>query len=173
MDLPEIAISVRQPWAWAIVAGFKNIENRSTFAVTKGGFEPRRVAIHASKGMTREEYEDARDFMASLGVRCPRPDCLVRGAIVGAATVTAIVKAHESPWFFGPRGLVLADQVEVPAIPAIGALGYFKWSPSGAPELEPLPWMKAWPNRPGRREAAAALPLLDPGYGNRLGRTGS
>ncbi|MCA1907902.1 MAG: hypothetical protein LDL39_06035 [Magnetospirillum sp.] len=150
-NLPEIALSVRQPWAWAIVTGGKDIENRSTFAVTKGGFDARSIAIHAAKGMTRDEYEDAAQFMAELGVTCPLPRDLVRGAIIGAATVKAVVTDHDSPWFFGPRGLVLADQRQCDPIPAVGALGYFPWSASGA-LAPPLPWMLAWPENARRRE---------------------
>jgi len=150
-DLPDLALSVRQPWAWAICAGVKDIENRSTFAVSKAGFDPRPVAIHAAKGMTRDEYEDAFDFMARLGVNCPLPKDLVRGAIIGAATITEIVKDHASPWFFGPRGLVLANQCAVQPIPAVGALGYFHWSRHGDLDA-PKPWMTAWPESPLRRE---------------------
>lgn len=29
MDLPEFALSIRQPWAWAIVYAGKDIENRT------------------------------------------------------------------------------------------------------------------------------------------------
>lgn len=165
MELPRDALSVRQPWAWAIVVGLKDVENRSKFAVTKGGFDPRPIAIHAAKGMTRDEYEDAAEFMARLGVVCPRPDALVRGAIIGAATVTAVVAQHASPWFFGPRGLLLADARQVGPIPAAGALGYFDWRPGG--ELAPpLPWMRAWPeDHQPRRQARqpAALPLFEGG----------
>ena len=147
--IPNIALSVRQPWAWAIIEAGKNVENRSTFAISKGGFDARRIAIHAGKGMTRCEYEDARNFMASIGVACPRPDRLVRGAIIGAVTVTAVVKASGSPWFFGPRGLVLTDPVSIVPIPAVGALGYFAWNKSGTIP-EPLPWMNAWPRNKAR-----------------------
>jgi len=168
--LPDIALSVRQPWAWAIVAGHKDIENRSTFAVSKAAFDARPVAIHAAKGMTRDEYEEAADFMATLGVRCPRPDALVRGAIIGAANIVAIVKNHSSPWFFGPRGLVLMDQRPVSPIPAAGALGYFQWRQSGA-LAEPLPWMTAWPGKHRRagkeptEMVPAALPLFRGDHG--------
>lgn len=163
MTLPLIALSIRQPWAWAIVTGHKDVENRSTFAVTKAGFDARPVAIHAAKGMTMDEYEDAAFFMARLGVQCPRPDALVRGAIIGAATVTAVVAQHDSPWFFGPRGLLLADQRQVEPIPAQGALGYFEWR-QGGQVAEPLPWMVAYPGdarrREFRRQAPAPLPLF-------------
>ncbi len=145
-DLPSIALSVRQPWAWAIVMGFKGIENRNRFAISKGDMRPMPIAVHAAQGMTRAEYEDAADTMARIGVACPRPDDLIRGAIVGAVTVTAIVDHHPSPWFTGPRGLVLADARAVEPIPAAGRLGYFEWR-AGGMLAPPLPWMRSWPNR--------------------------
>jgi len=168
MNIPRLALSVRQPWAWAIAAGHKDVENRSTFAVSKAGFDARPVAIHAAKGMTIDEYDDAAEFMQRLGVDCPRPDALVRGAIIGAAMVTAVVRECDSPWFFGPRGLLLADRRQVSPIPAVGALGYFEWRASGQ-VADPLPWMVAWPDehRRARRavadlpKPAADVPLLD------------
>ena len=45
--VPTHAISVHQPWAWAIVAGHKIIENR-TWAVRHRG----PIAIHASTNKT-------------------------------------------------------------------------------------------------------------------------
>ncbi|MEN0652436.1 MULTISPECIES: hypothetical protein [Hyphobacterium] len=164
-ELPPIALSVRQPWAWAICRADKDIENRSAAAV-RHGMTPRRIAIHAAKGMTRCEYEDARDFMASIGVECPRPDALVRGAIIGAVTVTAIVAEHTSPWFFGPRGLVLEKPLTLGTPrPAVGQLGYFAWTESGAVD-EPKPWMKSWPDDTKRSaspdgELPEPAPLLD------------
>ncbi len=156
IELPSIALSIRQPWAWAIVMGFKDIENRNRFATSKGDMRPLPIAVHAAQGMTRAEYEDAAETMARIGVTCPRPDDLIRGAIVGAVTVTAIVAHHPSPWFFGPRGLVLADARTVDPIPAAGKLGYFAWQPGGT--IAPaLPWMRAWPNRASPRQVLASL----------------
>ena len=158
MDLPQFALSVRQPWAWAIIHAGKDIENRSAAAV-RHGMGPGRLAIHASKGMTMDEYEDAGSFILDTAphVRLPRPDHLVRGGIIGAVTVTDVVKDSESPWFFGPRGLVLAEPVAVTPIPAPGALGYFAWSAGG--ELDaPKPWMTAWPDAPRRRPRHLAQP---------------
>lgn len=145
MDIPEIALSVNQPWAWAITSGGKDVENRSRFAVTKGDMKPRPIAIHASLRMTHDDYEYACWFMASIGVKCPSPDRLVRGAIVGIAKVTAITSAHPSPWFFGPRGLVLADRCAIEPVPASGALGFFRWRPSGGELAKPKPWMMTKP----------------------------
>ncbi|MFN4283471.1 MAG: ASCH domain-containing protein [Alphaproteobacteria bacterium] len=140
------ALSIRQPWAWAIIHAGKDIENRSTFAITKGAIEPKRIAVHAAKGMTRKEYEQARGFMATLGVECPPPAALIRGAVIGHVDVVAIVHKSTSPWFFGPRGLVLRDPtpLSVP-VPGAGALGYFDWKPSlDIAIAPPLPWMTKW-----------------------------
>lgn len=147
-DLPDFAISVRQPWAWAIVHGGKDVENRVKRAITLGGMDRhKRFAVHASTGMTRDEYEDARDFMRTIGVTCPRPDELVRGGIIGSASIVGVVKESESPWFFGPWALELGDAQPCDPIPSGGQLGAFRWRPGG--ELrEPLPWMTAWPDRP-------------------------
>ena len=149
-DIPTIALSIQQPWAWAIVQGLKDIENRDRFAISKGNMAPRHIAVHASRGMTQANYESAAEDMARIGVTCPLPYQLVRGAIVGAVAVTAIVNSHPSPWFTGPRGLVLRDaRALVTPIPAAGQLGYFTWSPGGT-LAEPLQWMRTWPDKAHR-----------------------
>lgn len=51
-EFPVSALSVRQPWAWAIIYAGKDIENRGHVAIWKGDMKPKRIAIHASKGMT-------------------------------------------------------------------------------------------------------------------------
>lgn len=83
-----------------------------------------RILIHASKGMTRAEYDD---FLSTIhhisinhpfpgGLIIPPPEWLPRGGIVGSARIANIVNSDSfgpdrkpSPWFFGPTGLVLAD----------------------------------------------------------------
>src|SRR4051812_40046367 len=107
--LPKLALSVRQPWAWAIIYAVppKDVENRSWQAINNGLRRRGPIAIHAAKGMTREEYEEAREFMKRLDVECPKPADLLRGGIIGSVNVVAVVSESDSPWFFGPRGLVL------------------------------------------------------------------
>lgn len=156
-DISEIALSVRQPWAWAIIHAGKDIENRSALAV-RHGMKPRRIAIHAAKGMTRWEYENAADFMTSIGVTCPAPADLVRGAIIGSVDVVEVVKESASVWFSGPRGLVLANAAACEPVPAVGALGYFRWSP-GRVIIETPKWMTAKAAAPA--SAADLLSALD------------
>jgi hypothetical protein len=127
------ALSIRQPWAWAVLHAGKDVENRD--------WQPRNPClrfrgeflIHASLGMTRAEYENCLAFMHDVsdthpfptGLTLPRFEELRRGGIVGKARVVDIVDQHSSPWFFGPKGLVLADVQALPFTPLKGALGFF------------------------------------------------
>lgn len=155
MAIPGTALSVRQPWAWAIIHGGKDIENRSWHAVDRGILRRGRVAIHAAKGITQQEYASARDFMQSIGVNCPPAADLMRGGIIGAVDVVDIVKASSSPWFFGPRGLVLRNPVPCRFVPAVGQLGFFVWTPSDEVVVETPRWMV--------RDLEAALVKDSPG----------
>ncbi len=142
VQLPALALSVRQPWAWAIIHAGKDIENRTWQAVNHGLKQRGRIAIHASKGLTRAEYDDASEFMAAIHVKCPAPAYLMRGGIIGSVEVIDVASFSTSPWFFGPRGLVLRNPEPCTFLPAIGALGYFKWAKAD-PSVVPMParWM--------------------------------
>lgn len=155
-DLPDIAIAVRQPWAYAIIHLGKNIENRTRGAIDVGGMRSavgRRIAIHASKGMKRSEYEEACGFISGLGHQVPPAAELQRGGIIGSVVVTELVTlarrcaddpaayAAFGPWFFGPWGLRLAAAKPCPFVGANGALGLFKWHPSSAAPEPPARWM--------------------------------
>lgn len=117
------ALSIRQPWATLIIDGHKDIENREWSTRVRGW-----VAIHASKGCTREEWEDA-DFFCVL--RClPRPRPLaelqrLRGGFIGFAWLGDCVESHTSPWFVGTYGHVFYRPQPRPFIQYKGQLGYF------------------------------------------------
>jgi hypothetical protein len=122
--LPERVLSVRQPWAWAIIHAGKDIENRAW--QRRRQLEWRgRVAIHTARGMTRREYEDARRFIEALGVVCAMPAELARGGIIGSVEVADDVAESDSPWFTGPRGLVLRNPRPCAFLPVDGQLGHF------------------------------------------------
>lgn len=122
-DLPKLALSIRQPWAWAILHAGKPVENRSWSTNIRGP-----ICIHAAKGMTMAEYGETRQFVWSLGINdIPAFDAIRRGGIIGVADLVDVVTRHPSPWFFGPYGFVLANPRAVPFISVKGALGFFDW----------------------------------------------
>jgi len=140
--LPRHALSVRQPWAWAIINAGKDIENRSAAALRHMRLPVgERIAIHASRGMTRKEYESAASFMREIGVDCPAPGDLPRGGVIGTVEVVSVVKESDSLWFFGPRGILLRDPRPCRFTPAKGMLGLFRWSEGGEPPPTPA-WMR-------------------------------
>lgn len=117
-------LSIRQPWAWLILHGGKDIENRSWHTSIRG-----RILIHASKGMTRDEYEnaafDASDINPDL--KLPPFEELERGGIVGEVTITDCLPRSSSPWHNpGCFGFVLKDAQPLPFYPYKGALGFFE-----------------------------------------------
>lgn len=113
--------------------------------------------------MTRREYEWAVWRLAQHGVACPRPEALVRRAIIGAVTVTGIVDRSESDWFGGPMGLVLKNAVQCDPVAAPGALGYFEWSEEGR-LAGPAPWMLAWDRPSGDVETGDLFDELEPSF---------
>lgn len=119
------AISIRQPWAWLIVNGHKDVENRTWPTRYRG-----RVLIHASKGMTLAEYDSCMRSIISIGVRShfPRFEDLPRGGIVGAATISDCIASmwRTSPWHIeGAFGFQLENAQPLPFIECKGALGFF------------------------------------------------
>lgn len=160
-DLPRLALSVRQPSAWAIIHGGKIIENRSLGSIRTGRMVPGPICIHAATGMKEDEYRYLHWRFARAGTTCPRPDALIRGAIIGTVEVTRIITESDSPWFGGEAGLLLEKPKPVDPIPASGALGYFEWTPGG--EIAPP---KPWMTRFGRTDEATGdlFPDAPPAY---------
>ena len=115
------ALSVRQPWAWLIVTGHKDIENR-TWRTSHRGL----LLIHASQTVDRDALAYFRADFRREGIPWPRQ--LHTGALVGTVTVVDCVTRHPSDWFSGPIGWVLANPGEFPKpVPARGALGLWEY----------------------------------------------
>lgn len=107
-------ISIRQPWAWLILHAGKDIENRDWPTRYRGG-----IYIHASKYVPYET--ECREIELNFNVKLP-PDFEV-GGIVGSARIVDCVSKHESRWFFGSFGFVLADARACEFFPCRGRLG--------------------------------------------------
>ena len=112
------ALSIRQPWATAIVSGIKPVENRTWKTNYRGRFY-----IHAAKKFDHEGME----WLVMNG-QLPDlpPSTFQTGGIVGEATLTDCVESMDSPFFFGPYGFVIADPREVAFQEMKGQLGFFK-----------------------------------------------
>lgn len=120
-----LALSIRQPWAWLILHGGKDIENRDWPTKFRG-----RVLVHAAKGMTRDEWEGAWGFAPQRSKSAAAEAALTmesveRGGIVGSVEIVDCVQRSDSPWFVGRYGFVLRDPLLLPFTPWRGQLGFF------------------------------------------------
>lgn len=113
-------LCVKQPWAWLIVNGHKDIENRTWKTNYRGN-----ILIHAGKKVDldgeiylHEEFPDMpRKFATQME----------RGGIVGQVEIVDCVKFSPSAWFSGPYGFVLRNAKPLKFIPLKGQLGLFEY----------------------------------------------
>ncbi len=108
-------IVVRQPWAWLIVNGYKNIENRSWTTRYRG---PLLIQAAASRPSA-----EAIEYLRKRRVTLPKEFEL--GGIVGLVYLEDCVDASRSKWFEGPVGWVLSQPRTLPFVPFKGRLGLF------------------------------------------------
>lgn len=120
------ALSIRQPYAFAITMGFKPVENRDWPTRYRGA-----VLIHAGK---KEETDDVELVLRQIADQTNSAlSTLERGynshrflgGIVGAATISDCVTAMNNSWFFGPYGFVMTEAKWCAPVPCKGALGFF------------------------------------------------
>jgi hypothetical protein len=125
MTFPSIALSLTQPWAWLVANGYKDIENRSWKINRRGP-----CLIHASKTLSRKEYNEVIDWLREHGFTTlladiPFYEYIERGGIVGVMTLGDEISDTESPWYFGPHGYAVTDAKPLPFKPCKGRLGFF------------------------------------------------
>lgn len=124
------ALSVRQPWAHAIVHFGKDVENRTRRFGHRGW-----TLIHASRHMTQEEWDRAGDWMAERNLPAdslPFPVEMKRGGIVGVARIVDSVSCSSSPWWMGPFGLVVDQVRPLPFVECRGTVTPLFWTPDRA-----------------------------------------
>ncbi len=125
------ALSIRQPWAWLICAGYKNIENRNWRTNFRG-----RIYVHVSK--TTAELRDPRvkqfvvnalgDQARTNEIETYISDALKfsYGAIIGEVNIVDCVTTSDSPWFVGRYGFVLKKPILYKEpIACRGKVGFF------------------------------------------------
>lgn len=84
----SIALTIRQPWAWAVVAGHKDVENRSWPTNYRGT-----LYIHAAK-----RHEAHADDVLALDHGLRLPPSLVYGALIGTVEIVDCVRDSDSEW---------------------------------------------------------------------------
>ena len=107
--------------------GGKDIENRNWQTNVRG-----RVLIHAAKGVTKDEWRAAWDWVKAVdpeafakGAREIQAGTIERGGIIGSVEIADCVRRSDSPWFQGAYGFVLRDPQPLPFYPCRGQLGFF------------------------------------------------
>jgi hypothetical protein len=121
------ALTLWQPWAWAIAAGHKRIENRpwTPWPSVIG----QRIAIHAGR-----TYDDAgaRAIAEDFEIEVPSRSLVVSSGIVAVATVLGSVRlidelppshADQADWLSGPFGWLLDNVRAIEPVTCRGALG--------------------------------------------------
>jgi hypothetical protein len=115
----DTALSVRQPWAWLLVNGYKDIENRTWYTSYRGP-----CLIHAGKTFDQVGYERIRHKYKHI--KMPEPDEFQRGGIVGWLNIKDCVTRSTSKWFNGPYGFVVDEAGPLRFVPMPGKLKFFK-----------------------------------------------
>ncbi len=126
-----LALTIKQPWAYAICHLGKDVENR-TWKPPAHAIGTR-IAIHAGKRYdTPEGYAEFIRIAACVVDNLPKAageGQLLddRGAVVATAVVGTWVTRSDSPWFCGPIGWVICDvHVLWKAVPCRGMQGLWK-----------------------------------------------
>ena len=82
-------LSIRQPYAWLIVNGFKPVENRTWPTRFRG-----RILIHAGVTYPKGEYaDDAESFGSRYGIGYPAREAMIGGIVGSVARAVADAKA--------------------------------------------------------------------------------
>lgn len=155
-DAPGLCLSVRQPWAMALVVGRKPVENRSWSTTWLDTAVPRWVYIHASGRPARL----ANHEQSALNIRWPSMPAvrdMPMGAILGACRFIGQQKPgsphlpdHSIPWATGPLCWIVGRAVAfVEPVPARGRLGLWK-PPEDAREALAEQWATAVEHVRGR-----------------------
>jgi hypothetical protein len=117
------AITIRQPWAYAVIYMGKDIENRTWSTKHRGP-----LLVHAAKSMAVAEYEAFCKACETLKLGIPPPMVSLKpylGGVVGIVDLVDVVEKSRSKWFQGPFGFELKNAKPLPFRSMPGKLGLF------------------------------------------------
>ncbi len=138
------ALTLHQPWAWAIAHADKRIENRVQRPMR--GIVGQQLAIHAGKTLDVEAAVMMRSGRYGDAARyCPGGE-LETSVIVAVTRVVGVAMVPRevvemgfdpAPWWTGPFGLLLADVFTLNRpVYARGMQGYWHVPPLALVEVE-------------------------------------
>lgn len=156
------ALSIQQPFAWLIVNGYKDIENRDWSHGYRGS-----LLIHTGKLPVPFAFTSRYPSMLDESYqRAPYPTMMPKqksdylfGGIVGVVTLVGVTKESKSPWFRGPYGFEVVDAQPLPFMDWPGGPGIFSVRASAVHEhlasfgvdtevLQRNPWPKKFDQYP-------------------------
>ena len=116
-------LTVKQPWAWAIIYAGKDVENRTW--IPKGDYRGP-IIIHAGKAFDYKGYNWMKGNKGILKAELPKPQHFKLGGIIGEVDFRKAVRSMKfSPWMFGPWGWVLENPMPLPFYRMPGKLGLY------------------------------------------------
>jgi hypothetical protein len=121
--VPNRALSIRQPWTWAILYAGKRVENRSWYTDYRGP-----IYLHSGREVEYDALECLRPEIEAI--ERPRPPA-VCGALLATAILADCVRPNDVPddqlrWVAGPWCFLLRDvRLLARPIPWRGNLGLF------------------------------------------------
>jgi hypothetical protein len=117
------ALTIKQPWAWAILFAGKDVENRSWSTSYRGP-----VVIHAGVSL--------HDGSLPKRLPTPTPTQFDVSALLGIVDLVDVVEHSRSRWFEGDFGWVLKNPRPFEPIPCKGMLRLWSLSPSQVKAVE-------------------------------------
>lgn len=141
---PISALSVKQPWAYALLELGKDVENRSWWTPYRGD-----LVIHAPKSRDHQAWRSIADIIgvepgSELSELVADPRANIHGAYIGVVEVVDVVQGHHSRWaereggrVGGPWHWVLArPRWLCEPIPARGYQSLWMVAPEDLEEIE-------------------------------------
>lgn len=114
------ALSIQQPWAWLIVNGIKDIENRDWRTNFRGDF-----LVHAGKKFDVQSYSELIKPSFFMKLKLPLALEFHLGGIVGIASLDDCLEFSLSDWFCGKYGFRIERQSPLPFFECRGQLNFF------------------------------------------------